>query len=72
MGGYRQWTLPHDMDNDNQSLKNIKQCQRFKITLDNWEKALSEGKDTIVVTDDNIDTHIDVTHNKLYKIICFG
>ena len=68
MGGYRQWTLPKSLDIENNKNKNIKQCKRFKITLDNWEKCLAENKDCIIMTDDNIDSSIEANHNKIYKI----
>ena len=67
MGGYRQWQLPKLLDNTNTKTSK-KQLDRFKIIIQKWQKALAETKDTIVLMDDNIDTHIDNTHNKRYNI----
>ena len=50
------------------SSSNKHQEDRFKITIDNWQKALDEQRDTIFLTDDNIDSNIDSSMNKLHKI----
>ena len=68
MGGYRQWTLPKSLDNENQIKKNIKQLERYKIIIENWQKACDEKKDVIVLIDDNLDSNINASHNKLYKV----
>ena len=67
MGGYRQWQLPKLLDNTNTKTSK-KQLDRFKIIIQKWQKALAETIDTIVLMYDNIETHIDNTHNKRYNI----
>lgn len=67
MGGYRQWQLPKIIDKTNTKTPK-KQLNRFKIILHKWKLALEEKRDTIVLMDDNIDTHINNTHNKTYNI----
>ena len=66
-GSYRQWSLLKEMGVNNSS-SNKNQEDRFKITIDNWQKALDEQRDTIFLTDDNIDSNIDSSMNKLHKI----
>ena len=66
MGGYRTWSSLKAQNIIN-SNSNKNQLKRFKITLDNWARALSEDKDTIVCIDDNIDSS-DGRHNKKYNI----
>ena len=68
MGGYRQWSLPKCMDFYNKNDSDLKQGHRFEITLENWSKCISEGKDIVVLTDDNVDTSTNASHNKKYKI----
>ena len=66
MGGYRTWSSLKAQHIIN-SNSNKNQMKRFKITLDNWARALSEDKDTNVCIDDNIDSS-DGRHNKKYNI----
>ena len=66
-GSYHQWSLLKEMGVSNCS-SNKHQEDRFKITIDNWQKALDEQRDTIFLTDDNIDSNIDSSMNKLHKI----
>ena len=67
MGGYRTWSslkiknLPNSRSNKNQ-------LERFKITLDNWSKAMNESKDVIVCIDDNIDSSVNSRHNSKYNM----
>ena len=66
MGGYRTWSSlkVQKVENSN-SNKNQLKC--FSVPLDNWAKALSEDKDTIVCIDDNIDSS-NGNHNRKYNI----
>ena len=64
MGGYRTWSSLKSQNIHN-SRSNKAQVDRFKITLENWSKAMKEGKDVLVCMDDNIDSSINNKHNKL-------
>ena len=68
MGGYRQWSLLKSLDVNNKKDKVTKQLIRYKLTLELWKKALSEKKDVVVLTDDNIDSAVNASHNKIYNI----
>ena len=68
MGCYRQWTALKSMDKENYKNKVAKQTGRFEGILQCWKLALSEGKETIVLMDDNIDSNVGAKHNKIYKI----
>ena len=68
MGGYRQWNLPKTMDPDNNTNSGIQQMNRLQKILAKWALAMNENKDVVVMMDDNIDSDINSTHNKIYKI----
>ena len=68
MGGYRQWTLPNSIDPQNKVNKGPKQVCRLQKKIAKWQLALEENKDVIVLIDDNIDSDINSSHNKQYKI----
>jgi hypothetical protein len=55
MGGYRQWSLPAAANIPN-SDKIPKQLDRWTQTLNLWTKANNEGKEVIVMMDDNLDS----------------
>jgi len=66
-GHYRQWTLLKQMGvKRSNTIKN--QELRYEQTIKNWDKALKENRDTIFVTDDNIDSNIESSINKQYKL----
>ena len=63
-GGYRQWQIPREYDKD-QSSKSIKsQLSRYKSIVNNFEKALKENKDIIIMMDDNLDDYDNKIYNK--------
>ena len=66
MGGYRQWRLPSIL---NIPKSNSTKCQleRYEPILENWQKAILEQKDIIILMDDNIDTVKNNNHNNKYK-----
>merc|ERR1712059_146122 len=66
MGGYRQWQLPKIFNNP-QSKNNGPQKDRFSKIINNWQKALNEKKNTIVMMDTNIDT-LNTGHNKSFNV----
>ena len=68
MGGYRHWKLPLIIDPDNKKEKNIKQLERLKIMLEQWQTAINENKDVIVITDNNLDSNPGADHNKIHKV----
>ena len=51
--GYRQWQLLGQADNTSATV--AAQLDRWKVFLNNWEAALQEGKEIIVMLDANID-----------------
>lgn len=57
---YKQWTLPKAVGIQN-SNNHINQNARWKSVLAQWEKAHKEGKEIIVLTDDNMDHNITPT-----------
>ena len=67
MCGYRQWQLLKMLNNP-KSCNPKEQLGRFKNIIDNWEKALSENRDTIVMMDNNIDSNPNSSHYKTYKL----
>ena len=44
------------------------QEERYAITLDGWQRALDEKRDTIFITDDNIDSNDNSDLNKNFKL----
>ena len=64
---YRQWSLPQILNIKN-SNSIIKQTERWEKVLGNWEKAIKEKKEVIVLTDDNMD-HDNDNFNNNYKIM---
>ena len=67
MGGYRQWSVPSKLNIPNSKHVSC-QKERFQLLVNNWERALKEKKDTIVMMDTNIDTRCNTSHNAQYKI----
>ena len=67
MGGYRQWQLPSCLSNENTNLPS-KLFDRYKLIIDSWNRAIMEGKETIVLMDANIDTSTNSCHNSQYSI----
>ena len=66
-GSYRQWSLFKEMGVTNSnSIK--KQEERYKKSIEKWQKAIDEGREVIYLTDDNIDSNCDSDINKIYKI----
>ena len=63
---YRQWSLPQIL-NIKDSHGIIQQTERWDKVLDKWEKAISEKKEVIVLTDDNMD-HENENYNNKYRI----
>ena len=63
---YRQWSLPQIL-NIKDSHGIIQQTERWDKVLDKWEKAISEKKEVIVLTDDNMD-HENENYNNRYRI----
>ena len=62
-GSYRQWSLLKEMGVKDS--KNIKQQEfRYQKSIDNWQKAMNENRDTIFVTDDNLDSNLNSELNK--------
>ena len=53
--GYRQWRLLGQQDNSSSSVP--QQLARWTKFLDNWETALSEDKEVIVMLDANLEKH---------------
>ena len=45
------------------------QLARWNLILEKWDLALKEGKDTIVIMDDNIYSNLNLAHNKKYQIL---
>ena len=69
MGGYHQWSLPIEIDPHNKKDYNLKQCQRFSLMLQNWEKASLEKKDIIILDDSNkIQNIYDMFNEQLEKL----
>ena len=67
MGGYRQWQLLKVL-NVHKSGSPTNQLNRWKTIIDMWQIAIGEGKDTIVLMDDNIDSNINSSHHKQFKV----
>ena len=67
MGGYRQRQLLKVL-NVHKSGSPTNQLNRWKTIIDKWQIAIGEGKDTIVLMDDNIDSNINSPHNKQFKV----
>ena len=67
MGGYRQWRLDKRLGFSD-SNKSKKQQDRFKLILNQWEKAIMENKEVIVLMDTNIDTLLKSNHNASNRI----
>ena len=67
MGGYRQWRTPKKMGIKN-SVSTENQIKRYRSILENWTKASLEGKDIIIMMDDNVDTLSNTEHNKKFKV----
>merc|ERR1712240_896013 len=63
---YRQWSLPQIL-NIKDSHGIIQQTERWDKVLEKWEKAISEKKEVIVLTDDNMD-HENKNYNNKYRI----
>ena len=53
MAGYRQWRLP---GRGEETVRISEQRSRWKIILDQWEKALKEEKEVLVLMDANLDS----------------
>ena len=51
--GYRQWRLLGQQDSNSASVS--EQLERWTVFLDNWETALNEEKEVIVMLDANLD-----------------
>ena len=66
MGGYTQWRLFKQL-NIQDIHKTNKQIDRFKIILNQWENAINENKEVIILMDTNIDTLTDSNDNKANK-----
>ena len=65
-GSYRQWSLLKEMGvKDSGSIKN--QDIRYQKSIENWQKALDENRETLFLADDNIDSNINSDINKKYK-----
>ena len=67
MGGYRQWRTPAKMGIKN-SVSTKNQIRRYRSILENWTRASLEGKDIIIMMDDNVDTLPNTEHNKKFKV----
>ena len=65
-GSYRQWSLLKEMGIKNSGTIQ-QQEDRYKKSIENWQKALDENRDTIFLTDDNIDSNINSDLNKKYR-----
>ena len=52
---YRQWSLPKELELDGTNSQNS-QRDRFLIFTNQISKASKEGKDLVILTDDNIDS----------------
>merc|ERR1712240_888005 len=63
---YRQWSLPQIL-NIKDSHGIIQQTERWDKVLDKWEQAISERKEVIVMTDDNMDLENE-NYNNRYRI----
>ena len=57
IGGYRQWRLPKQLNLPN-SNKSKNKIERFEKNLNQWERAILEQNDNMVLMDSNIDTGI--------------
>ena len=64
--GYRQWQTNKKLKINNSKTPK-KQMERFKIWLELWNKALREKRNTIYLTDDNLDSG-NSKHNVNYNI----
>ena len=53
MFGYRQWQLPGQVDNTSGTV--AAQLERWLVILEQWERALGEGRETICMLDANLD-----------------
>ena len=42
-----------------------KQEERYKKSIEKWQKAIDEGREVIYLTDDNIDSNCDSDINKI-------
>ena len=66
-GSYRQWSLLKAMSIKNSNSTKLQE-ERYAITLDGWQRALDEKRDTIFITDDNIDSNDNSDLNKNFKL----
>ena len=64
---YRQWQLPKLLGFTN-TFNPKQQLLRYKSMIDCWSLALAENKDTVVLTDDNLNTLQNSDHNSKYRL----
>merc|ERR1712090_22357 len=65
--GYRQWKYLKEIGQPD-SIKGKKQIERFNLIISQWERAINEKKEVIVIMDTNVDTLTNANHNSTFKI----